>query len=215
MPVPSSAATEASLARTRRPQVRLMEALSRHPRPEAPDGEAGAPDPYRTAVCAQMLTELCAVAGPFTGVLGAIRDEMVLAVYSEYYLSESGALHFDQVPHFVVVGRLEAELADMEAQQEAWKAELAAHQEGVGAIEQRLRALDGQAEEQEHTVAELRSALAEATERYAGAKAEAALPRPAPPSSSRPAIGMSPSSWRRPGNSSSRRSWTGAGTPST
>lgn len=154
-----------------------MEALARHPRPEAPDGEAGAPDPYRTAVCAQMLTELCAVAGPFTGVLGAIRDEMVLAVYSEYYLSESGALHFDQVPHFVVVGRLEAELADMEAQQEAWKAELAAHQEGVGAIEQRLRALDGQAEEQEHTVAELRSALAEATERYAGAKAEAKTAR--------------------------------------
>lgn len=84
-----------------RAEVRLMEALQRQP-PNTAEGNGGdegreRPDAYRTAVCAQMLTELCSIAGPFTGVLGTIRDELVKAIYSEYYLSTSGALHFDQV----------------------------------------------------------------------------------------------------------------------
>ena len=76
-----------------------------------------------------------------------------------------------------MVGKLENDLAEMESTRDAWRRELLEHQNGVAAIEGRLRALDARAAEQDSTIAELRTALAEATERYAASKAEAKTSR--------------------------------------
>ena len=76
-----------------------------------------------------------------------------------------------------MAGKLENDLAEMEATRDAWRRELLEHQNGVAAIEGRLRALDARAAEQDSTIAELRTALAEATERYAASKAEAKTSR--------------------------------------
>ena len=94
-------------------EVKLTEALTRVKtmRLKANDGNPvpeDEPDRLRTAVCVQVFSELCKMAGPFSSVLQRLRDEFVLSMYSDYYLSEGGDSVFDQQPYFSAIKRIEA-----------------------------------------------------------------------------------------------------------
>ena len=94
-------------------EVKLTEALTRVKtmRLKANDGNPvpeDEPDRLRTAVCMQVFSELCKMAGPFSSVLQRLRDEFVLSMYSDYYLSEGGDSVFDQQPYFSAIKRIEA-----------------------------------------------------------------------------------------------------------
>ncbi len=71
-----------------------------------------------------------------------LRDELVKAVYSDFYHSESGTLSFDQLPFFAVVGRLEAEKAQMLEERVRWRDELLARQADVVRVGDRMHALE-------------------------------------------------------------------------
>ena len=53
--------------------------------------------------------DLCELAGPFSETLRTIREELAKGIYSDYYLADSDALAFDQLPYFIVVERLAGE----------------------------------------------------------------------------------------------------------
>lgn len=59
--------------------------------------------------------------GPFKGVLTTIREELIGAIYSGYYASDSGTLSFDQIPYFTAVERLEADKVSMLHEREVFR----------------------------------------------------------------------------------------------
>ena len=92
----------------RRPRRR---ALERNPRP----------DKFRTAVCMELMGDLCELAGPFSETLRTIREELAKGIYSDYYLADSDALAFDQLPYFIVVERLAGEKVRLAEEVARWK----------------------------------------------------------------------------------------------
>ena len=71
----------------------------------------------RTAVCMQVLTELCDLSGPFSAVLARLRHELVASIYSPYYDAVEGTMTYNQTPFFAVVDRLEREKAALSLEQ--------------------------------------------------------------------------------------------------
>ena len=123
-------------------EVKLTEALTRvktmrlkandgHPVPE------DEPDRLRTAVCVQVFSELCKMAGPFSSVLSRLRDEFVLSMYSDYYVSEGGDSVFDQQPYFSAIKRIEQERAQLLEEQERFRDLLMDREEDIQEIEDR------------------------------------------------------------------------------
>ena len=123
-------------------EVKLTEALTRVKtmRLKANDGNPvpeDEPDRLRTAVCVQVFSELCKMAGPFSSVLQRLRDEFVLSMYSDYYLSEGGDSVFDQQPYFSAIKRIEQERAQLLDEQERFRDLLMDREEDISEIEDR------------------------------------------------------------------------------
>ena len=123
-------------------EVKLTEALTRVKtmRLKANDGNPvpeDEPDRLRTAVCVQVFSELCKMAGPFSSVLQRLRDEFVLSMYSDYYISEGGDSVFDQQPYFSAIKRIEQERAQLLEEQERFRDLLMDREEDISEIEDR------------------------------------------------------------------------------
>eukprot|EP00232_Nephroselmis_pyriformis_P008884 CAMPEP_0182890816 /NCGR_PEP_ID=MMETSP0034_2-20130328/22883_1 /TAXON_ID=156128 /ORGANISM="Nephroselmis pyriformis, Strain CCMP717" /LENGTH=447 /DNA_ID=CAMNT_0025024391 /DNA_START=258 /DNA_END=1597 /DNA_ORIENTATION=- len=155
-------------------EVKLAEALGRGPRSSRTNK---GPDRFRTAVCAQIFTEMCDLCQPFSRVLKRIRDELVLSVYSDYFASEDGSLHFDQVPYFVVVEKLEEEKHAMEQERAQWGQELMSRQDDIGKIEDQMKTLHQHLEEKNRQNADLQEQLAKMGEELTSSQAEARIAR--------------------------------------
>ena len=69
----------------------------------------------------QVLTDLCNVSGPFSKVLGTLRDELVRSVYSNYYAMEQQGLQFSQLPYYKAAERLEADNKHLLQEKDAFK----------------------------------------------------------------------------------------------
>ena len=159
-------------------EVKLAEALSKAPQvEESLDGEHPKPQGFRSAVCMELLGELCELCGPFAGVLRSVRDELAKSIYSDYYLSESGTLSFDQLPYFTVVERLEIEKSQMLEERERWRAELLNRQDDISRIEDRMRGLEEQVKTADTLNRDLAAKLEESNERAANSKTEARASR--------------------------------------
>ena len=103
-------------------EVKLAEALGRAPPKEARALERNPrPDKFRTAVCMELMGDLCELAGPFSETLRTIREELAKGIYSDYYLADSDALAFDQLPYFIVVERLAGEKVRLAEELARWK----------------------------------------------------------------------------------------------
>ena len=103
-------------------EVKLAEALGRAPPKEARALERNPrPDKFRTAVCMELMGDLCELAGPFSETLRTIREELAKGIYSDYYLADSDALAFDQLPYFIVVERLAGEKVRLAEEVARWK----------------------------------------------------------------------------------------------
>lgn len=117
-------------------EVKLAEALGRAPPKEARALERNPrPDKFRTAVCMELMGDLCELAGPFSETLRTIREELAKGLYSDYYLADSDALAFDQLPYFVVVERLAGEKVRLAEELARWKGEIADRDRAVRALE--------------------------------------------------------------------------------
>ena len=77
------------------------------------------------------------MAGPFSSVLQRLRDEFVLSMYSDYYLSEGGDSVFDQQPYFSAIKRIEQERAQLLDEQERFRDLLMDREEDISEIEDR------------------------------------------------------------------------------
>ena len=154
-------------------EVKLAEALSKAPEQDIEPKEGGVrPQHFRTAVCIELLGELCEMAGPFGSVLQSIREELALAIYSDYYQAGSEMLAFDQLPYFTVVNQLEAEKAKMMEEQARWKADLLDRERDVLSIDERMRTLERQVHEAETLNKDLAAKLEDANDRAARSKSE-------------------------------------------
>lgn len=69
----------------------------------------------------QVLTDLCSVSGPFSKVLGTVRNELVCSIYSDYYAMEQQGLQFSQLPYYKAAERLEADNKHLLQEKEAFK----------------------------------------------------------------------------------------------
>eukprot|EP00798_Chlamydomonas_sp_ICE-L_P026371 gene26371-17465_t len=122
-------------------EVKLAEALEKSarvcPTTHAPGGEER-PNKLKTAVCCQLLGEFAGLCGPFSSVLKNIRDELLKSTYSWYYVSERGALVFDQLPWFTVAERLEREKEVMAIEREQFKSALQEQQDAIMRIEEQV-----------------------------------------------------------------------------
>ena len=118
-------------------EVKLAELLAR-----TPPGEPRAledhpqPDRFRTAACMELLGDLCDIAGPFSASLRAIREELAKGIYSDYYLADSDARAFDQLPYFSVVERLAGEKVKMAEELKKWQEEVEARDRAVRVLEE-------------------------------------------------------------------------------
>lgn len=154
-------------------EVKLAEALSKAPEQEIhPNEDHVRPQHFRTAVCVELMGELCELAGPFGSVLQSIREELALSIYSDYYQAGSDALAFDQLPYFTVVEQLEAEKATMMEEQGRWKADLLDREKDVHGIDERMRSLEKQVREAETLNQDLAAKLEDANECAARSKSE-------------------------------------------
>jgi hypothetical protein len=154
-------------------EVKLAEALCKAPERETkPNEDHVRPEQFRTAVCMELMGELCEMAGPFGSVLQSIREELAKAIYSDYYQSGSGTLAFDQLPFFTVAERLEAETAKMMEEQARWKADLLDREREVYSIDERMRSLEKQVSEAETLNSDLAAKLEDANDRAAQSKSE-------------------------------------------
>lgn len=154
-------------------EVKLAEALSKAPEQEIrPNEDHVRPQQFRTAVCIELMGELCEMAGPFGSVLQSIREELALAIYSDYYQAGNDALAFDQLPYYTVVDELEAEKAKMMEEQARWKADLLDRERDVLSIDERMRQLEKQVREAETLNADLAAKLEDANDRAARSKSE-------------------------------------------
>ena len=117
-------------------QVKLAEALSRASPNEARALERNPrPDKTRTAVCLELMGDLCDLAGPLGETLRTIREELAKGIYSDYYLSDANALAFDQLPFFVVVERLAGEKVKLAEELERLRAEIETRDRAVRTLE--------------------------------------------------------------------------------
>eukprot|EP00899_Mesostigma_viride_P022010 jgi/Mesvir1/2994/Mv06891-RA.3 len=130
------------------------------------------PNEYKTSVCAQLLSEMCEMTGPFSGVLTSIRDELARAVYSDYYVTNDGDQPYKQVPYFSVVAKLEEEKRLMEEERDKWAAELLERAKDVKRIEDRMKSLDADLVTKENEKQLLNKELEVAADNLARAKAE-------------------------------------------
>ena len=118
-------------------EVKLAELLA-----SSPPGEPRAledhpqPDRFRTAACMELLGDLCDIAGPFSASLRAIREELAKGIYSDYYLADSDARAFDQLPFFSVVERLAGEKVKMAEELKKWQEEVEARDRAVRVLEE-------------------------------------------------------------------------------
>ena len=69
----------------------------------------------------QVLTDLCSVSGPFSKVLGTVRNELVCSIYSDYYAMEQQGLQFSQLPYYKAAERLEADNKHLVQEKQAFK----------------------------------------------------------------------------------------------
>ena len=69
----------------------------------------------------QVLTELCTISGPFSRVLGKLKDELIRSIYSNYYAMEQTGLQFRQLPYFKAAERLEADNKHLTQEKEAFR----------------------------------------------------------------------------------------------
>ena len=76
----------------------------------------------------QVLSDLCDVSGPFSNVLAAIKDELVRAIYSDYYSIEQQGLQFSQLPYFKAAERLEADNKHLQQEKEVFRKVLLSRQ---------------------------------------------------------------------------------------
>ena len=153
-------------------EVKLAEALSKAPEQELSPNDEVRPQHLRTAVCIELMGELCEMAGPFGSVLQSIREELGLAIYSDYYQAGSDTLAFDQLPYFTVVEQLETEKARMMEEQARWKADLLDRERDVLGIDDRMRTLETQVREAETLNKDLAAKLEDANDRAARSKSE-------------------------------------------
>lgn len=91
-------------------EVKLLELLDKClDRQSRLDVASSSPDKIRTALCCTLLAELADVLGPFKSVISIVQAELVRAIYSQEYSSETGDLMFDQLPWFSVAHKLGVE----------------------------------------------------------------------------------------------------------
>ena len=98
-------------------------------------------------------------------------------MYSDYFASEDGSLHFDQVPYFVVVEKLEEEKHAMEQERAQWGQELMSRQDDIGKIEDQMKTLHQHLEEKNRQNADLQEQLAKMGEELTSSQAEARIAR--------------------------------------
>ena len=154
-------------------EVKLAEALSRAPEQEIrPNEDHARPDRFRTAVCIEILGELCDLAGPFGPVLESIRKELASSIYSDYYKSGDGTVAFDQMPFFTVVEQLEEEQAKMMEEQTRWKGDLLDTEQDMKNVVERMRSLEEKVSEAETLNKDLAAKLEDANDRAARSKSE-------------------------------------------
>lgn len=128
-------------------EVKLAEALNRVRAAkikasggEMPDEEG--PDRLRTAVCVQILCELCEMTGPLAPVLAKIRDELVQSIYSDYYLPQSGDSIFEQQPFFCAIRRIEKEKGQLAREQERFRDILMDRDEDMTQIQEQAEGMN-------------------------------------------------------------------------
>ena len=141
-------------------EVKLLEALRKYS-----EADVKRPDRYRVAICTNLLSELSDISGAFNRVLARIRDEIVLAIYSDYYSTKGGGedgptlmnprdhhrggggggappgVVVEQTPYFMVVENLENEISTMKLERSEWIDKFRAREEDIRAIEERVEAL--------------------------------------------------------------------------
>ena len=122
-------------------EVKLLEALRKYS-----EADVKRPDRYRVAICTNLLSELSDISGAFNRVLARIRDEIVLAIYSDYYSTKSGAdraegVVVEQTPYFMVVENLENEINTMKLERSEWIEKFRAREEDIQSIEERVESL--------------------------------------------------------------------------
>ena len=69
----------------------------------------------------QVLTELCTISGPFSRVLGKLKDELICSIYSNYYAMEQTGLQFKQLPYYKAAERLEADNKHLTQEKDAFR----------------------------------------------------------------------------------------------
>lgn len=69
----------------------------------------------------QVLSELCAISGPFARVLGKLKDELIRSIYSNYYAMEQTGLQFKQLPYYKAAERLEADNKHLAQEKDAFR----------------------------------------------------------------------------------------------
>ncbi|KAK9823405.1 hypothetical protein WJX72_002526 [[Myrmecia] bisecta] len=161
-------------------QVKLTEALDKCDQASPPrlaEDDTVLPDRLRTAVCCQLLAELCGMCGAFAPVLRTIQQELVKAIYSDYYVSDSGRLHFCQVPYFTAVERLEGEKQHMLREKEVFRKTLLKRQDEIAHIEEHIGELTGALHSSQANASELEAKLHQAGQVEAQAKLEVAAAR--------------------------------------
>ena len=167
-------------------EVKLLEALRKYS-----EADVRRPDRYRVAICTNLLSELSDISGAFNRVLARIRDEIVLAIYSDYYSTKfaespgpGGGMSgndndvvVEQTPYFMVVENLENEINNMKVERSEWIEKFRAREEDIEGIERRVEGLVRSLEAQKEQAEDMRAQLEAKEKQLADARAELAASR--------------------------------------